>query len=798
MSVFTVFVLLIASLAPLALSGEGGTGGEENSSFQGGPLGSEGPIGSSSGGFIVPVTPRTDFDSSYTAIHNVQELSNIRKDLSGNYYLANNIDFSKDSSGYDNGGVMIPLIVSVLDADESLTAFLTVLLTDILSMTGADDGLLAELLADYELLADFFTKLGADDDYLEILLAFIREFTLLKVTIGTQKDTLSGPSVWFGGSNYSDLTAGTAELVMSRLSDPTQTLIMSGILNSESFAFSLEVDTSVPGILFDGSFDSNGNFDPIGSFDSPFTGVFDGNGYTISGMHTAVYSIDSIGGYSGLFGCVGDIDGTEAEVKNVGMINGSSVTCLLGGSEPQGTAGGIAGLAIYSTITNCYNTGSVASSVSSLPSSSSSSSSSYPPTCAAGGITGLAHNSTITNCYNTGSVTASLSPNIGDGASAGGIAGIHMGEEIAYCYNTGPVLASAYSSSYSSLTYTTVEASAGGIVGTTGTDAIVDCCNTGSVTAVVYSKSLSSVASAGGIAANGGADVSNCYNTGPVSASSELSSSYNTYASSVVIIGGIVGNMYYGTISNCYNTGPVSVSSSSYYNIMCLAGGIAAGAEYIINCYNTGSVSISTETYSGETTCIAGGIAGGAGYITNCYYLAGTLNVNGDPADGIALVHWDVSEDVTVVIDGGSGAVTNPVRKIGTGPAPDQRSSAKTSGEMQPSLTNARNNNSIYFTGTTALSGGENNLAGWDFNTIWTIGPDVNGGYPTLRSAPDPPTSDTEGPTPPPSSPPSSSSSPQSPSSDDDGFTLDPAIVVLMAVIAIAGIGMAMLLLKRR
>jgi hypothetical protein len=183
----------------------------------------------------------------------------------------------------------------------------------------------------------------------------------------------------------------------------------------------------------------------IGQDDSHlFKGVFDGGG------HKLTVNISTSNGYAGVFG-----ETTGATIKNLGVA----------GSVSSSTAGGICGYAGYgSTITNCYNTGSVSSS-SSLASS--------------GGICGQASSSTITNCYNTGSVSSSSSL-----AYAGGICGYADGSTITNCYNTGSVSSSSSDAA---------AAASGGICGYTEGITITNCYNTGSV------SSSSSLSYAGGI-----------------------------------------------------------------------------------------------------------------------------------------------------------------------------------------------------------------------------------------------------------------------------------------------------------
>ena len=186
----------------------------------------------------------------------------------------------------------------------------------------------------------------------------------------------------------------------------------------------------------------------------------------------------------------------------------------------------------------------------------------------------------------------------------------------------GSVSASSDSSSY-----------AGGIAGYNFYGTISNCYNMGNVSASSdsYSDSYSS-SSAGGIAGENDGTISNCYNTG--SASALVSSSSSSFSSSSSA-GGIAGEND-GTISNCYNTGSVSATATSTSSSS-HAGGIAGDNSYgrsIRDCYNTGSVSSSSDTSS-----YAGGIAGDNGRtISNCYN-TGSVSATSDSysyAGGIA------------------------------------------------------------------------------------------------------------------------------------------------------------------
>lgn len=160
-------------------------------------------------------------------------------------------------------------------------------------------------------------------------------------------------------------------------------------------------------------------------------------------------------------------------------------------------------------------------------------------------------------------------------------------------------------------TITTTKSYAGGIVGYAGTATITNCYNTGGVSAsgngYIYS---------GGIVGYAGtATITDCYNAGGVSASGSNTTKYS---------GGIVGYTGAATITNCYNTGGVSTSGNGYYGY---TGGIVgyAGTATITNCYNTGGASSSGNGYGG-----AGGIVGiaGSANISNSYNVGTTSSTN--------------------------------------------------------------------------------------------------------------------------------------------------------------------------
>ena len=146
-----------------------------------------------------------------------------------------------------------------------------------------------------------------------------------------------------------------------------------------------------------------GGFGSIGNEAHPFTGVFDGQGYTVSG----------ISGSTGLFGTVGNNDASSATIRNLRFSGTLS-----------GTADGVALLADTTTntaIINCHATGN--SSVSNTGAQT-------------GGLIGSANTgTTLSGCSFTGTIS---------GTTAGGIAGCFAGVTITDCFvsETGTATAS--------------------------------------------------------------------------------------------------------------------------------------------------------------------------------------------------------------------------------------------------------------------------------------------------------------------------------------------------------------------
>ena len=277
--------------------------------------------------------------------------------------------------------------------------------------------------------------------------------------------------------------------------------------------------------------------------DNPFKGIFDGDGHVISNL-----TIDTAGADNDYLGLFGQIDGSNAEVKNLGLEN-----VIITGGIDSDYLGGLCG-SNSGTISNCYSTGSVTGDD------------------RLGGLCGLNwalvnsegtvyYTGTITNCYSTGSVSGDY--------YLGGLCGYNY-STITNCYSTSSVSGDNW---------------LGGLCGSNslwwvdmGPDyygTITNCYSTGSVSGDDY---------LGGLCGYNEAHISNCYSTGSVIGDDR--------------VGGLCGYNLYATITNCYATGLVTGGSA--------LGGLCGynNQSTIANCFwdtQTSGISIS-DGGTGKTT----------------------------------------------------------------------------------------------------------------------------------------------------------------------------------------------------
>lgn len=381
---------------------------------------------------------------------------------------------------------------------------------------------------------------------------------------------------------------------------------------------------STAGVYTSGHAISNfetGKFVPIGSSAvSPYTGIFYGNGKTITGLVVSGSAVN----YTGLFGYtsgaaisdltlsggliqgnsyVGSIvgylgGGTISAISNMGTVTGiNNVGGMVGMNPAGGTieacdnagtvnatgnyAGGVVGKN-YGTFRDNHNTGEVRSTgshvggvigynngvtISAISNTGAVTGADY-----VGGVFGDIEAGTLTNSENTGLVTGVN--------HVGGVAGINLaGGRIEACDNVGTVNATG---NY-----------VGGVTGLNSSSATVNACHN---TAMVGGKGF-----VGGVTGYNWGIVDDSYNTERVNATDQYT-------------GGVVGfNDAHGRVQNSHNLGEVNSTGSD-------TGGVAGcniSSAIVENNYNTGKIT---------GTGYIGGVVGDNNGAVNSNYNSGAVN----------------------------------------------------------------------------------------------------------------------------------------------------------------------------
>ena len=284
---------------------------------------------------------------------------------------------------------------------------------------------------------------------------------------------------------------------------------------SKHFKQTADIIFSLADFQLGGDFYNGGNgFIPIGNSSTNFTGSYEGNGHSITGLYISRPGSSLIG----MFGyCSG------AELKDLGLIDVN----ILGDEFIGGLVGDNFS---FSTINNCYSTGSVRGSsyIGGLVGNnagiiSNSYSTALVNTLGGGGdFGGLAGSNygTISNSYSTSSVNGGL-------GEVGGLVGINgYNHTINNSYSTGSA------SGYNAI---------GGLVGLSESNTNIN--NSYSIASVNGSSNV------GGLVGYSEAAIVNSYSTGSVSGSTS--------------VGGLVGDNYSGTITNSFWDMETSGQSSS-------------------------------------------------------------------------------------------------------------------------------------------------------------------------------------------------------------------------------------------
>ena len=231
-----------------------------------------------------------------------------------------------------------------------------------------------------------------------------------------------------------------------------------------------------------------------------FQGVFDGAGYTISG-------IDQTSKVAGLFAHVG----SSGVIKNVNMknfnftnVNGASIAVFNKG-----------------TIENCYSEGNIQGKYR---------------------IAGLVYENwgTIDNCGNGSSISMEIQD------VCGGIAAISHDGIIKNCYNKGNIIKTSTYDSWDIYT----RSSMGGIIGENYGSTVENCYNIGNMSNVLLlykDGDFGDISDFGGIVGYNSGNIENCYNAGVIGYI--LNSEEDRVVDSV---GEIVGRTEIGIIANCF------------------------------------------------------------------------------------------------------------------------------------------------------------------------------------------------------------------------------------------------------
>ncbi|MBS4815328.1 MAG: hypothetical protein KH026_01850 [Clostridium sp.] len=288
----------------------------------------------------------------------------------------------------------------------------------------------------------------------------------------------AGQLYWFAG------------LVNGTLSGVTQNKSANAVLTKD-----IVVNKNVlksDGTVNEGTFKE---WTPIATSASPYTGIFEGQNHTISGLY-----FKQEASFVGLFSV------NSGKIANVGILD----SYFYGQPYKGWRVGGVCGSnTAKGAITNCYNTGIVRGSE------------------AVGGVCGSNYG-TITNCSNKGNVGE-------DDESVGGVCGSNYGT-ITNCNNAGIVSGKMY---------------VGGVCGKNSNGGTVtNCYNVGSVSGTYYVGGMSGE--------NDNGTIINCYNAGSVSGEYDVGgvsgvndngTITNCYYDSTIYTGNAIGKNSSGTVT---------------------------------------------------------------------------------------------------------------------------------------------------------------------------------------------------------------------------------------------------------
>ena len=353
--------------------------------------------------------------------------------------------------------------------------------------------------------------------------------------------TLSGaaPSLAIGGTSYTVINS----LGVANSQTGTDLQGMQGGLNGH-YALGSNLDASASAV-----WNGNAGFSPVGNSTTPFTGVLDGLGHSISSLTINQPAIANVG-------LIGFAD-NQAAIRNVALVGGS----VVGGA---GT-GGLLGKAGSLSISNSSNTGTVSGGA------------------GTGGLAGVITDGSIGNSFTTGAVSGA--------ADTGGLAGRLTTGSVTNSYTTGNVTGAAGTGGLVGVitTGSVVKSYVTGVVnGAAGTGGLVGGLTTGDILNSYSTGAITGAAGTGGLAGTlTTSNVDGSYATGNVTGDAGT--------------GGLAGGLTSGSVSNSFSTGNVKGAAGTGG----LAGSISNGG--ITNSFATGTV-----TGDANTSGLAGSAPAGS------------------------------------------------------------------------------------------------------------------------------------------------------------------------------------------
>ena len=309
---------------------------------------------------------------------------------------------------------------------------------------------------------------------------------------------IAGPAGFAGSGTEDDPYRIYTASDLNKLAD----LVNDGIGHGGFFRLENDTDLSIYGKDYDGG----KGWTAIGSSESPFQGIFDGNNKKITGLY-----INRVQDNVGLFGYINH----HGTVKNVVLVGGN-----VSGMNNVGGVAGYVSSPVFN-IENCINTGSISGSEN------------------IGGVVGYVIGVTVKeNCINTGSISGK--------ENVGGVVGYTAEHTSAKdCNNRGSISGVNH---------------VGGVIGHSLGGSIKKCINKGSIRAEGDQV--------GGVVGFNQAEVNACINKGNIRANEQVGgvvganngvvyNSINTGSvDAKVQVGGIAGQNIY-IVSKCVNTGSI-------------------------------------------------------------------------------------------------------------------------------------------------------------------------------------------------------------------------------------------------